>query len=174
MNPGNCLSKHRHDDSVRGIRSRKFHIVSELVWRDALQHELAGISVFAFIALERNSKEPNSDCNDESKNDYRQNPPCKLQELSVNVSLTQTKAAIPMRNGRLQLKVALEISGEPLCSAATRRRFVCSIVIICGYVCTKSRGAFFPARSRIGFRCRPGGGDDFCVPACLEWRISVG
>jgi hypothetical protein len=37
-----------------------------------------------------------------------------------------------MRNGTLQLKVAPEISGEPLWSAATQRRFVSSLVIACG------------------------------------------
>jgi hypothetical protein len=37
-----------------------------------------------------------------------------------------------MRNGTLQLKLRLEISGEPLWSAVTRRRFVCAIVIVCG------------------------------------------
>ena len=33
---------------------------------------------------------------------------------------------------------------------------------------------FFPARSRADFRCRPGGRDDLCIPACLAWGISVG
>jgi hypothetical protein len=37
-----------------------------------------------------------------------------------------------MRNGTLQLKAALEISGEPLWRAATRRRFVSSLVIAGG------------------------------------------
>jgi len=37
-----------------------------------------------------------------------------------------------MRNGTLQLKVAPEISDEPVWSTATRRRFVSSIVIACG------------------------------------------
>jgi hypothetical protein len=42
-----------------------------------------------------------------------------------------TKAPISMRNGTLQLKVTLEISGEALWTSATRR-FVSSIVIVCG------------------------------------------
>ena len=37
---------------------------------ESLQNELTGISVFAFIALEWNSKKPNSDGNHEAKNDY--------------------------------------------------------------------------------------------------------
>jgi hypothetical protein len=37
-----------------------------------------------------------------------------------------------MRNGTLQLKVAPEISGEPLWSAAIRRHVVSSIAIACG------------------------------------------
>jgi hypothetical protein len=53
--------------------------------------------------------------------------------------LRTTEAPISMRNARLQLKVALEISGEPRTgegfgswSVATRRRFIFSIAIVCG------------------------------------------
>ena len=87
MNRMNGLSEDRHDYGICGIGARKLHVISKLVRRDALQYELAGISVLALVAFERNSQETNPDCNDESKSDYRQGPPCKLHELSVDVGL---------------------------------------------------------------------------------------
>src|SRR6266446_9347478 len=51
MNSSDCLSEDRHDQSVSSIGSRKLHVVSQFVRVDALQHELTGISVFAFVAL---------------------------------------------------------------------------------------------------------------------------
>ena len=56
MNSGDCLSKDRHDHRVGRISARELHVISELVWRDALQYQLPGISVLAFVALEWNSK----------------------------------------------------------------------------------------------------------------------
>ena len=85
MNSKNCLSEDRHDHGISGIRSRKLHVVGEFVWRDALEHELAGIRVFAFVALDRNPQEPNSDCEDEAENDYRQDAPPKTQRFSVDI-----------------------------------------------------------------------------------------
>jgi hypothetical protein len=52
-------------------------------------YPVANISVLALVAFERNTQKTNPDCNDESKNDCRQSPPCKLHELSVDVGLTQ-------------------------------------------------------------------------------------
>jgi hypothetical protein len=46
--------------------------------------------------------------------------------------LRTTKAPISMRNGTLQMKLGLEISGQALRSTPTRRRFVSSIAIGCG------------------------------------------
>jgi len=45
--------------------------------------------------------------------------------------LPTAKAPVSMRNGTLQLKVALAISGGALSSWATRR-FVLLMVIVCG------------------------------------------
>jgi hypothetical protein len=64
-------------------------MLEALVTREALQYEVAGISVLALVAFEGNSSETNPDCNDESKNDCRRSPACKLHELSVDVGLTQ-------------------------------------------------------------------------------------
>src|SRR4030095_7717514 len=87
MNSGYCLPKDRHDGRVGRIRARKFHVVGEGVWRETLQNELTGISVFAFVALERNSKKSNSDGNNEAKNNGGQNPPSSPQRLAVLVGV---------------------------------------------------------------------------------------
>ena len=93
MNRMNGLSKDRHDERICGISARELHVINKLVRRDTLQYELAGISVLALVAFERNSQETNPDCSDESKNDCRQTPPCKLQELSVDVGLTHYESS---------------------------------------------------------------------------------
>src|SRR6516162_9563435 len=93
VNPGNCLAKNRHDDCVCGRRSGKFHVKREFVRRDALQHELAGISVLAFVALKGNSQETNPDCKNETKNDYRKSPPCKSHEAIVDIGVTHHESS---------------------------------------------------------------------------------
>ena len=50
----------------------------------------------------------------------------------VDVGLTQHERSYFDENGTLQLKVAPEISGEPLWSAATPRHVVSWIAIACG------------------------------------------
>ncbi len=87
MNSGYCLPKDRHDCGVGCISAWELHVVGERVWWNTLQNELTGISVFAFIALEGNSKKPNSDGNNEAKNDYGQNPPPGTQRLAALVDL---------------------------------------------------------------------------------------
>src|SRR5215831_13631818 len=93
MNAGDCFSENRHKTCIRSVRSGKFHVVGKLVRRDALQYELAGISVLTFIAFERSFQETNPDCNDEAENDYRQSPPCKLHELSAEVGLAHHESS---------------------------------------------------------------------------------
>src|SRR4029453_13954353 len=92
MNSGYCLPKDRHDSGEGCIGAWELHVVGERVWRNTLQNELTGISVFAFVALKRNSKKSNSDGNNEAKNDCGQNPPLGLQRLATLVD--------PMNNRR--------------------------------------------------------------------------
>jgi hypothetical protein len=92
MNSGNRLSKHRHDHSVGRISAWELHVVGELIGWNTLQNELTSISVFAFIALQWNSKEPNSDGNNEAKNDYRQNPPPSAESLVAIVNRMSHKS----------------------------------------------------------------------------------
>src|SRR5262249_33439763 len=92
MNSGNRLSKHRHDHCVSCICARELHVVSQLVWWNALQNELTGISVFAFVALKWNSKKPNSNGNNNAKNDCGQNPPASTQSLAAIVKLMSHKS----------------------------------------------------------------------------------
>src|SRR6266513_5091624 len=68
MNSGDCLSEDRHEQSVGGISPRELHVVSQLVWRNTLQHQLTRISVFSFIPLEWNSEEFYSDRERQGKN----------------------------------------------------------------------------------------------------------
>src|SRR6266545_4629425 len=92
MDSGYCLSKDRHDCGVGCISARELHVVSECVWWNTLQNELSGISVFAFVALKRNSKESNSDGNNEAKNDHGQNPPPSAKGLAAIVNLMNHKS----------------------------------------------------------------------------------
>ena len=87
MNRMDRLPKERHDQRVGSIRSWKFHVVGKLVRGNALQYELAGISVLAFIAFKWNSKESDPDCDHKAENDYGQSPPGKTQKLVVALNL---------------------------------------------------------------------------------------
>src|SRR6266436_1387050 len=75
MDCGDGLSEEKHRNRVGDVRSRKLHAVSEMVGRNTLQEKLTGISVFAFVAFERNSKKSNSDCCSQTENSYRKYPP---------------------------------------------------------------------------------------------------
>jgi hypothetical protein len=56
MNSGDGLAKDRHDEGINGAGFRKLHVIRKLVWRNTLQQQLTGISVFPFIAFQRNPK----------------------------------------------------------------------------------------------------------------------
>src|SRR5438105_6563613 len=79
MNSADCLSKDRHDPGIGGISAGELHVVGKLIRRYALQHKLTGISIFAFIALQWNSQQPNPNCDNEDKDDRREKPPCASQ-----------------------------------------------------------------------------------------------
>src|SRR5436190_24003957 len=80
MNANDCLPKERHDQRIGCIGSREFPVVSELVRGDALQHELTSIRIFAFIALQRNTKEPDANRYHKTEDDYREKTPCGSQK----------------------------------------------------------------------------------------------
>ena len=61
VNARDGLAEDGHDYGVRGVSSRKLHVGRDAVWRDALQNELAGVSILAFIALERDGKQVDAD-----------------------------------------------------------------------------------------------------------------
>ena len=61
MNAGYGLAEDGHDYCVRGVSPRKLHIGRDAVWRDTLQDELAGVSVLALIALQRDGEQANAD-----------------------------------------------------------------------------------------------------------------
>src|SRR6516165_11296597 len=69
--------------------SRRRHTRFDCDWSS----DVCSSDLFALVAFERNCQETNPDCNDESKNDCRQSPPCKLDELSVDVCLTQHESS---------------------------------------------------------------------------------
>ena len=107
MNPSDCLSEDRHDHSISGISSGKLHVVDKLVRGDPLQHELAGISVLAFVALEWNSEQSNSDRDSDAKNNYRQSPPCYSQDFVLDAALVSHRRAIPVKSSGVQLHDSL-------------------------------------------------------------------
>src|SRR5439155_67947 len=67
---------------ISDIDSRKFHIVGQRIRRDTLQHELASVSVFSFIALERDPQQSESNQDDEGDYEQRQNQ-CKAADFSL-------------------------------------------------------------------------------------------
>src|ERR1041385_5249772 len=87
MNANNCLPKDRHDQGIGCISSREFHVVSELVRRDALQQELTGIRILAFIALQRNTEKPDANSDHETDDDYREKNPCCFESFVASCSL---------------------------------------------------------------------------------------
>ena len=107
MNPSDCLSEDRHDHSISGISSGKLHVVGKFVWGDALQQELAGISVLAFVAFQRNSEQSNSDRDSKAKDDYRQSPPCDSQDFVMAVDPVDHRKAIPVKSSGVQLHDSL-------------------------------------------------------------------
>jgi hypothetical protein len=58
VNSRRSLPEHRHAHCIRGIGAGQLHVVGFLVRGDALEHELAGVGLFAFVALERHLAQP--------------------------------------------------------------------------------------------------------------------
>src|SRR5215467_12579990 len=79
MNASDCLPKNRHYQRIGCIGSRELHVVSELVGRDTLQHELPGIRIFAFVALQGNSEKSDANSDHKTKDDYGEKNPCGFQ-----------------------------------------------------------------------------------------------
>src|SRR5579885_2029630 len=85
MNCDYGLPKERHDECVRAISAWKFHVIGEFIGGNALQHQLSGVSVFAFVALEWNSQEPQSYHHHESANDNSERPPDERRAIRVDI-----------------------------------------------------------------------------------------
>ena len=67
MDAGRGLAEEGHDDGVGGVGAGQFHVVGFLVGRNALQDELSGVGVFAFVAFEGHVAQP--DANGKNKED---------------------------------------------------------------------------------------------------------
>src|SRR5437016_2834817 len=106
MNVNDCLPKDRHDQRIGRIGSREFHVVSELVRGDALQPELTSIRIFAFIALQRNTKEPDANRDDKTEDDYCKKNPRGFQNsvafygLALHRFFSETKDYRPQWPGK--------------------------------------------------------------------------
>ena len=87
MNSGEGLPEDRHQAGVGRVSAREFHIVSQFVRRSALQHQLTGIGIFAFISLKRYLHQMNPREDDGGKNERQQTPPCQQQSSIMNVDL---------------------------------------------------------------------------------------
>src|SRR5437762_2756819 len=103
MNSGDGLSKDRHDHGVGSISARELHVIGELVRWNTLQNELTSISVFAFVALEWNSKKSNPDGNNDAKDNRGQNPPPNTQSLSAIVNPMSHKSCYSVEKRKVQL-----------------------------------------------------------------------
>ena len=107
MNPSGRLSEHHHQKCIRRVRPGKLHVVSKLVGRNALQNQLSGVSVLAFVAFQRNSEQSNSDRDSKAKDDYRQSPPCDSQDFVMAVDPVDHRKAIPVKSSGVQLHDSL-------------------------------------------------------------------
>jgi hypothetical protein len=58
MNSRRRLSEQSHHPCVGGISSRQFDIESELVRRDAFEHQLAGVSKLTLVAFQGDGQQP--------------------------------------------------------------------------------------------------------------------
>ncbi len=58
MNPRRRFSEQRHDHGISGVCAGELHVERQLVGRYALQHELAGVRVFALVAFQRKIQQP--------------------------------------------------------------------------------------------------------------------
>ena len=101
MNTKDCLAEYRHDQRIGGIGSRKLHAVGERVWRDPLQHQLAGVSVFAFVALQRNVQKSNPDGNHEPENDRGEDTPAETQCFALIVDFMRHESCFSDGKGQL-------------------------------------------------------------------------
>jgi hypothetical protein len=79
----------------------ELQVIGQLVWRDALQHQLAGIRVFAFVALQRNAQKSNPDGNHEAENDYGEDAPAKTQHFAVQLDFMSHESCFSDWKGRL-------------------------------------------------------------------------
>jgi hypothetical protein len=77
-----------------------------------LQNELTSISVFAFVALEWNSKKSNPDGNNDAKNNRGQNPPRSAQSLGVIVNPMSHKSCYSVEKRKVATR-AFEITSAP-------------------------------------------------------------
>ena len=83
MDSPDRLSENGHDGGISRVDAGKFHIVSQLVWGNALQHELSCVGVFALVAFKRNPEKSNPDGKRERKGEYRQNPPGPRRDAAI-------------------------------------------------------------------------------------------
>ena len=124
MNSGDGLSKDRHDHGVGRISARELHVIGQLVRWNALQNELTSISVFAFVALEWNSKKSNPNGNNDAKDNRGQNPPPNTQSLSAIVNPMSHKSCYSVEKRKVATR-AFEIGPAPQIAATftSSRRF---------------------------------------------------
>ena len=61
MDSAGRLPKHREDRGIGRIGSGQLHVVGQLVGRNALQNQLAGVGVLALIAFQRHVQQAPAD-----------------------------------------------------------------------------------------------------------------
>src|ERR1700690_3937186 len=74
MNSRSRLPENRHAERIGKIRPGQFHVVSQFVWRDALQNQLSGIGIFTLIAFQRDIEQAHAYETDEEKNNQNDEP----------------------------------------------------------------------------------------------------
>ena len=74
MNGGDRVAKDRHQQGIGNGGARELHAVGQLIGRDALQKQLARVSILALVPLQRQPKQANSGRQNDDKGRAEQEP----------------------------------------------------------------------------------------------------
>ena len=83
MDAGNRLSEQSHNQGVGRVDAGEFHIVGLQVWRNTVKHELAHVSIFAFVSLERHVEDANANDGDCQRYDRDSQPGPTAADVDV-------------------------------------------------------------------------------------------
>jgi hypothetical protein len=82
VNSRRSLAEQRHDERIHRVGAGKLHVESQLVRRNAVQHELAGVGVFALVTFQGKIQQPQPDHRHQHQNRDHEPPRPMLVEIA--------------------------------------------------------------------------------------------